>query len=312
MFYELSNSAIVKNVKIGANFIGTLAIGSTISMICQINNGTIYNVIVGNIGDTIELNHNDAIYWNGVCNLNNGLIQKVVNYYNVTLAATRVGYSGITSFNYEPGKIIECANYGNIKLETSSSTSGGIVGTNYSTISRSVLKNSDVIINILKTGTAGVRFGGIVGTNKSSGGIESSYVNVTAMKVHRESNNGESVYVAGLVGYSESNKISRSYVSVAIEATKESEDIEIGKIYIFAFINSSGANANTYCYSNIGLHSAIGGTTNFTVTTYTDKPYGSNMNDDNQYYANNENTMPVLTWEDLFVRDWKANTPKED
>ena len=127
------------------------------------------------------------------------------------------------------------------------------------------------------------------------------------MIVYREATNtgSDKVYMAGIVGYSASDNIARCYVNITIDATS-SDTVEIGNLYLFAYISSVSAAKDIYSYCNrVVLHAAVGGDNNITVTEYDIRPYGSNMNEsEKQYYTNNENTMPVLVWENEFRTLW--------
>ncbi len=316
LFSKIGEGASVTNLKVVANLSNQPTVGATIAILCYENSGTIDNVIIGESGMSFSATSKRDIYWFGVSYINyqTGTISRVVNYYNVTLQngtdtlGIRVGYAGITGTNR--GIVSRCANYGDIYLQSTQTTSGGIVGINYNTVERCVLKNTSTTINISKetSGTVSIKFGGVVGQN--SGTVSYCYA-YTRTIINRNAPNTSSnqVYIAGLIGTSDNGQIDHSYVKNEITATSSS-GIEIGNVYVFAHISSASANSGVDCYYNQGQsQSAIGGLgmANFNqISSYTQRPSGSAMNEiDTPYYTVNENNFPVLVWENEFAQSWQ-------
>ncbi len=312
LFSEISSTGKVMNLKVIANYTGKLTVAGTISMICTTNSGTISNLIIGTMTSSISIQDQD-VFWFGVCNENKGSITNVVNYYSVTLSSqsksTRMGYAGIANKN--TGTVSRCANYGNIEICSINATVGGIVATNEGVVERCVLKNTSSKITMPKVSdTAIVYFGGIVGNNATSGTISYSYT-YTNTTVYRYASNtsNDKVYIAGLVGYSANDKISRSYVYNKITA-QSSQNVQIGSIYMFAYIANVQSSSDTYCYCNQReTYSPIGGSTQFSIQEYSNKPSGTDLNKGGDaYYVANESNFPSLVWETEFDNLWKENT----
>jgi hypothetical protein len=314
LFGDLSASAKICNLKVYVNYQNSLSSSGTITSICAVNRGTIENVILGD--SSSKLTVSQRIYWAGVCNQNYGTISKVVNNYSVTITYTvdssGMGYAGIVRENY--GNVVKCANYGNIELSAMNLMAGGIVAINNGKVSECVLKNINSKITIPSvSGTAAVYFGGIVGmTENSASSIEYSYIR-TNTTVYRTATNssGENVYIAGIIGYCKNNdSITSCYVYNTIDS-QSSDGIQIGNIYMFAYI----VNANretTYCYYNVGTKDPIGGDKQgFDITSYnatTEKPSGDTLNNGNSYYVSNENKFPDLIWEGEFTKLWTSQS----
>lgn len=313
LFAKIGTGASVKNLKVSANITGELTIGASISMICFENAGTIDNIILGNEGDKFEITSKYDISWYGVTQANSSTISRVVNYYSVTLnnntdaLSRRANFAGIAGTN--SGNISKCANYGDISLQTTISTSGGIVATNTGTIDQCVLKNSKTMINIAKDsrGSVTIRLGGIVGNNLG-GTISYCYANTNTI-VNRSAPSGtnEDVYIAGFAGVSNNGNISSSYVKNLI--TTYTTGAQIGNVYVFiANISSATAGSGEACYYNAGqTQTAVGGTgaTNFNqIASYISVPSGTNLNKGNAYFTTNELNFPTLRWENEFVSLW--------
>lgn len=316
LFAKIGEGASVTNLKVIANLTNQPTIGATIAILCYENAGLIDNVVIGEQGMSFNITSKKDIYWFGVSYINyeTATISRVVNYYSVTLKngtdvlGIRVGYAGITGTNR--GIVSRCANYGDIYLQSTQTTSGGIVGINYNTVERCVLKNTSTTINISKetSGAVSIKFGGVVGQN--SGTISYCYT-YTRTIINRNAPNtsNNQVYIAGLVGTSDNGQINHSYVKNEITATSAS-GIEIGNVYVFAHISSASSNSGVDCYYNQGQsQSAVGGlgTANFNqISSYVQRPSGSAMNEnETPYYTVNENNFPVLVWENEFAQLWQ-------
>lgn len=312
LFSDIASTGKIMNLNVSALYSGKLTVAGTISMICMVNNGTISNIKINVEGGNVLIQDQEA-YWTGVCRDNRGAIENVVNYCNVTLSSqtksAQMGYAGITNRNY--GTVIKCANYGNIEVSSINATVGGIVANNYGTVERCVFKNTTSKITMPKvSGSTSVYFGGIVGNNSNTGTISYSYTYTNTVVSRLASNtSSDKVYIAGLVGYSANDKISRSYVYNKITA-QSSQGVQIGSVYTFAYIANAQnpTNANN-CWSNVdSTYSLVGGAT-VEINKYTDRPSGTTLNaGGNAYYVANESNFPSLVWETEFDNVWKEHT----
>ncbi len=318
LFSQIASGAKVQNLRIVANLTGQLKVGATISLLCYKNLGTVQNVVLGTQGLNIDITSNKDIFLYGIAYQNLGSIQNTVNYYNVSLKNStdvlgiKASYASIAGEN--EGMVLKCGNYGNITLQTTISTSGGIVGTNRTsgTVEACVLKNQTTTLSINKQAQQGSTqgavtfyFGGIVGQNDGTVNYCYTYTNSV---IYRSAPVGSvnRVYIAGLVGLSNNGNIKGSYVYNVVNASS-AQGIQIGNVYLFAYITWASGGVDTRCFYNEGQsQSAIGGvsTDSFNITSYTKVPLGDRLNGtESTYYLSNENEFPIFEWENE-VASW--------
>ena len=201
------------------------------------------------------------------------------------------------------------ANYGDIYLQTTRTTSAGIVATNRGSIERAVF-TGNVTLNIAKDsqGIIGFVFGGIVGTN-TSGTISFAYTksNIVVARSARASGN-ENVRIAGLVGSSNNGDITSSYVSVNISATTTVGVTGDLALFIANVTTVSSTTQTVTRFANSSNeYTAVLGTsaTNFPVETYSQVPSGQALNTQNKaYFTVNENDFPILVFENQLKANW--------
>ncbi len=318
LFSQIASGAKVQNLRILANLTGQLKVGATISLLSYKNLGTVQNVVLGSQGLNIDITSNKDIFLYGIAYQNLGTIQNTVNYYNVSLKnntdvlGIKASFASIAGEN--EGMVIKCANYGNITLQTTISTSGGIVGTNRAngTVEACVLKNQTTTLSINKQSQQGSTqgavtfyFGGIVGQNDGTVNYCYTYTNSV---IYRSAPVGSvnKVYIAGLVGLSNNGNIKGSYVYNIVNASS-AQGIQIGNVYLFAYITWASGGVDTRCFYNEGQsQSAIGGvsTDSFNITSYPRVPLGDRLNGtESNYYLSNENEFPIFEWENE-VASW--------
>ena len=313
LFNVVSSQAVIQNLRVYANFTNTLTRGGTIALVTYENKGTIKNIILGSQSQEISITSDYTVSLYGVAQNNSGIIQGVVNYYNVSLqnntsvsGAIRVSYGGICGTNN--GTVSQVANYGNIMIKSTIATVGGVVAINSGTLTQAVLKNTSSTLSIAKekTGTVQFYFGGLVATN--SGSISYSYV-YTNIVVSRNAQAimQNRVYIAGLVGESSNSNITSCYVKNIIT---KSQTEEIGSIYVFiANLTTASYGSGTACFYNAGqAQDPVGGSAsgNFTaIESYAQIPSGTALNNGESYFTTaQESSFPTLRWESEFIRLW--------
>ena len=318
LFSQISKGATIKNLKIIANISGELRVGATISLLCYRNYGTIQNVVLGSTGMQISLTSSKDMYFYGIAyqNFASGIIQNVANYYDVSIKSStdvlgiRANYAGIVGDN--EGIVLQCGNFGNILLQTTITTSGGIVGYNRTTgkVEASVLKNATTTLNIMKQGSTQVAvnfyFGGIAGQNDGSVNYSYAYTKSTIYR-NASMSSTNNVYIAGLIGLSNNGNIKGCYVNNIINASTSQANLSIGNVQVFAYISYAPSGVNTQCFYNLGqTQSAVGGggASTFTITGFSKVPQSDNLNGtESTYYLNNENEFPKFEWENE-ISNW--------
>lgn len=312
LFGRVGENAAISNLRVYVTLQGQTITGSTVSLLCYENYGTINNIVLGAVNSTIQIEtlHNISVY--GIAYTNDGDISSVANYYNVDLRNTTSSVGTFANFalvGTNRGSVVCAANYGDVSLVTTRTNSAGIVATNNGTVQRSVF-SGDATLSMAKDSRSDINFmfGGIVATN-TSGTISYTYTQSNFNISRSAQSLNTYIYIAGLVASSNNGNISSSYVNVNISATST-----IGQIdYIATFVANISSVSNptttetTTNFSNQSTYSSVLGlgASNFAVAQYTTVPSGLRLNADQAYFTNNENDFPVLRWESEFNSLWQ-------
>ena len=312
LFGRVGENAAISNLRVYVTLQGQTITGSTVSLLCYENYGTINNIVLGAVNSTIQIEtlHNISVY--GIAYTNDGDISSVANYYNVDLRNTTSSVGTFANFalvGTNRGSVVCAANYGDVSLVTTRTNSAGIVATNNGTVQRSVF-SGDATLSMAKDSRSDINFmfGGIVAAN-TSGTISYTYTQSNFNISRSAQSLNTYIYIAGLVASSNNGNISSSYVNVNISATST-----IGQIdYIATFVANISSVSNptttetTTNFSNQSTYSSVLGlgASNFAVAQYTTVPSGLRLNADQAYFTNNENDFPVLRWESEFNSLWQ-------
>lgn len=281
IFNILSANAKVYNIKLMLNLSTNSSNGkiygdgavARINLLCQQNNGNISNVYIGEKGSTINiLTNNLILYMSFIAYENYGVITRVQNYYNISIkedinsTSQLVQYASMVVINHNT--INSVKNIGNIDIVASEIKTGGLVGQN---------NNGATIVAGANTGNINVYYnhqeesfvGGLVAKN-NNGRLTYCY-SVNTFNIQGSVGNA---YIGGLIGVSEGDKISYSYVNVSYTSLPSNFNIYqlVGKL------NSSNNNAENVYYKNVNAFVAVNGIQSAGIKSYDNLPTETGVN----------------------------------
>ena len=308
LFDTLAKSATIKNVNVLIDVKNTVVANNPINLsgVAHINNGTIENVLIGDVGMSITiLNTRKTLNIAMVTNTNNGLVTRAVNRYSVTLGNTTSSSGPTLAFAgavYTNNKTVSyCANYANFSLTSSNMTAGGVVAINSkdgSVIGCTFKAGSMVVdLNNASASTLAARVGGVVGQN-NQGAISHCYAKTDIKATKAGVATTVRMYIGGLVGATIGTNITYSFVNVTRNASSEQD------IYQFVgTITSPTLNGDT-CFYKENATFLSGSDGRFVPKTYTVSITGLNAN--GVYFTETVTQTPDLLWESDFDNIWKA------
>lgn len=316
LFNTLGKSAKIENINLkfairNNQFTDISAETANISVLCQTNNGSIQNIIVGEKDTTISINLASLqLNLSFIANNNFGTISSVKNYYSVTIDDVSVAESKMLQFasiainngkDETVGVIDSAINEGTINVKGTMIYVGGLVALNNngSTITGGA-NRGDIVIHYNSASKSYV--GGIVASNNN--GVLAYCYSVSNFTITKEQTNAFNANIGGLVGYSNGDKISYSYVSIS---KTTSADIEIYQVV--GNLESELGNSQHIYYKNIAGFSACNKTLSG-ASTYSTNPIEANslFNNDTRFNKTDvdDNNNPHLKFErELDSYDWK-------
>lgn len=321
LFSEVGTKGKIKNLHILFDISGTaLSTGINIGLLTQTNNGTISNILVGDIKKTITIEKSSSsVQLSMVAYKNNGILEKIVNNYNITIIddnnANNLSQINLGVMAYEnKGTIWQSGNNGKITINAREGANvGGITAkmTDGSLLDCYNKGNIDFSYNSDKTKTYYI--GGIVGNidikgNSTGGYIRNCYSLGMFDISHNNTNPGE-VYVGGLVGKASNAKyINNSYSDVTLNIQSAQTIVITASIKVLVGYTEVNTNINSSCYSTQSSSLAGGAELKYEVLGWNAILQKLNENDgttDNTF--ENENS-PVFSWEKIYNENkWKEN-----
>ena len=320
IFEKIGDRGTLENINLQLN-ISDVEVNKQISMsiLTKDNYGTIRNVVVGEKEKTISLTKINNIFDFVFIALNNyGTIEYVETLYNIKLSSNNaVGFSSIAKANKKDSNILCVKNYGNVDINASKVTMGGLA--QHMEVGASIIKSSNVGDIKVYLNTLGINYiGGIIGNAVAGSEINNVYVtgDITIYKPNTVTN---TVYAGGIGGQIQGNIISGSYVNITKNENLDSSFIgqQIEGIYqlVGNLIQASGnVDDIVYCTNREGF-AVYGGTGSLIYTTVPgsgviNASNASNLVSDKSEFATDKtdkNGNAILRWEtDFENQKWES------
>lgn len=317
IFNTISKNATVKNLKLffsivsndtNGTFYGNGGAVANINLLCQENNGTVTNIVIGDKSQTIRLTTRDlVVVMSFIANNNNGIISNVQNNYNVQIEDTyrnnqrNIQFASLVINNYNRVEYVK--NNGLIDVTGSNIIIGGLIAYNTKGAKITAGANAgNITIYYNKAETSYV--GGLVAKNDNG---ELSYCYATG-KFDISASGTSVAKVGGLVGWSVNDKISYSYVNVTMTTTITNFNM----YQVIGQLDSSQNQANNVYYKKSSTLAGVNGSASSGFKTYTNLPtedgvglYSgdslfnkSDVDSNKNPRLNYEATFENITWKD--------------
>ncbi|MCI7003116.1 MAG: hypothetical protein MR904_02065 [Clostridia bacterium] len=285
LFNTISENSVVKDIKLYFNltstdkdkiFYGNGGAVAKINLLCQENNGTITNIVVGDIKQTIEINSRDLVlYMSFIAYTNNGIISNVQNNYNVSITDSYkrnqrdIQFATIAIDNQNRVEYVK--NNGSIDVTGTTIIVGGVVAHNKNGAKITAAANAGNITVYYNNRTSTSLIGGLVAKNDRG---ELTYCYSTGTFTINGGVSTLDAKVGGLVAWSVNDKISNSYVNVTMTTTITNFNM----YQVVGLLESSQNQASNVYYKKLNNLAGVNGTASSGFKTYTNSPTDDTVN----------------------------------